>query len=214
MGRCLGKIFSMFFDFLRDSVIISEVIVFISILMMIVLIYLIWEILDIRNSIERVLVGGFVLFAPYIANLFTYYYCADAYSLGFLFAVVASYVLIKDKKKFCWKAIILLIISMGIYQTYVGVTISICGIWTIKEILKNEIEVKELIYKIVYSAVVVVGAAIGYLGIFKILEKIRYLLPTGTRGMDNMLGNMLVQLVDMVRVAYQCFLIISLQIIL
>ena len=85
---------------------------------------------------------------------------------------------------------------MGIYQTYVGVTISIYVIWTIKEILKNEIEVKELIYKIAYSAVMVIGSAVGYLGIFKVLEKVGYLYPTGTRGMNNMLGNMLVRLTE------------------
>lgn len=185
--------------------IVPELIVFVSIIMMVVLIHLIWEIFDVQRSIERILIGGFILFAPSVANLFTYYYCADAYSLAFLLSVVASYLLVKGKKKIGGIAIIPLIISMGLYQTYVGVTISIFGIWVIKEILRNEIEVKELIYKIVYSAVVVIGAATGYLGIFKLLEKIGYLSPTGTRGMDNMLGNMLVQLVDMVRVAYQVF---------
>ena len=121
-----------------------------------------------------------------------------------LVAVIA-YVLIKGRKNSFWKAVILLILSMGIYQTYVGVTISICVIWAIKEILKNEIEVKELIYKIAYSAVMVIGSAVGYLGIFKVLEKVGYLYPTGTRGMNNMLGNMLVRLTDMIRSAYQVF---------
>lgn len=200
-----GRFFLRFFDYWRDSMIVPELIVFVSVLMMLVMIYLVWETLDITNFLERVLIGGFILFAPSIANLFTYYYCADAYSLGFLLAVAAAYVLIKGKKSFFWLPIVLLIVSMGIYQTYVGATISLVVIWVIKEILRNEIEVKELISRIAYSVSVVVGGAVGYLGIFKLLEKIGYLSPTGTRGMDNMLGNMFTQLLDMIRVAYQVF---------
>ena len=124
-----GRFFLRFFDFWRDSMIIPELIVFVSIIMMVVLIHLIWEIFDVQRSIERILIGGFILFAPSVANLFTYYYCADAYSLAFLFSVVASYLLVKGKKKIWGIAIIPLIISMGLYQTYVGVTISIFGIW-------------------------------------------------------------------------------------
>ena len=84
-----------------------------------------------------------------------------------------------------------------------GVTISICDIWAIKEILNNKVEDRELIRKIMYYIVAVMSTALSYWGVFKVLEKVGYLAPTGTIGMDNMFGNMLSQLLGMIRVAYQ-----------
>lgn len=200
-----GRFFLRFFDLWRDGMIVPEVIVFVSIVMISVAIFLLWQTLDIQKEIERILIGALVLFSPSVANLFTYYYCADAYCLAFLFAVIAAYLLIKNTKYSLGIAVVLLVISMGIYQTYVGVTISICGIWIIKEILNNQIEIKTLIGKTISFAIGVVGAAISYLGLFKFLEVVGYLKPTGTRGMNNMLGNMIGHLSDMIRMAYGVF---------
>lgn len=92
-----GRFFLRFFDLWREGMVIPELIVPVSLLMMIVLIYFVWEILDVQLFGERIFIGGFILFSPSVANLFTYYYCADAYSFAFLLAVIASHILIREK---------------------------------------------------------------------------------------------------------------------
>lgn len=103
-----------------------------------------WEIFQCRNTTEKYLIGICVLFSPSVADLLTYYYCADS-------------------------------------------------------------EIKILIRKIIRMVSGIGLSAAGYLLLFKILEKVGYLYPTNTRGMDNIVGNLFEKSAGLIQIAYKVF---------
>lgn len=92
--------------------------------------------------------------------------------LSYLLAVIAAALLIKgEKKRTTIGSAVLLIISLAIYQTYIGITASLCCIYLLLEILNGK-ELKILFKKALRMALAGGGACAAYLLILKVLEKI------------------------------------------
>lgn len=200
-----GRFFIKFFDMWRDGMISPALIVALCLLFLMGIVCILWEVFECHNSIEKYLIGICILFSPSVANLFTYYYCADSYSFAYFLAILAVVFLLKTSKRSFLVAVVMLIFSMGIYQTYIGASVSVCVVWIIREILKNEMDIKQLLLKIVRMVSGIGASAVGYLLVFKLLEKIGYLYPTGTRGMNNIVGNLLAKPVGLIKLAYTAF---------
>lgn len=200
-----GRFFIKFFDMWRDGMISPSLIVALCLLFMVGIVCILWKVFECDNTIEKFLIGICILFSPSVANLFTYYYCADSYSFAYFLAIFAVVFLLKSSKRRFLVAVIMLICSMGIYQTYIGATVTVCVVWIIREILKNEMDIKQLLQKIVRMVAGVGVSAIGYLAVFKLLEKIGYLYPTGTRGMNNIVGNLFAKSLGLIKLAYTVF---------
>lgn len=200
-----GRFFLKFFDLWRGRMIFPQLIIFVSLVILLISIRYLWKIFEIDGILSKMLIGCLILFAPSVANLFTYYYCADSYTFAYLLSILAAYILIKKQPKHFWKAMLLSVISLGIYQTYLGMTILLCAFWLIMEMLRNEIEMRVLLKKFCYFVAVVVGSAVLYLIIFKFLDYIGYLAPTDTREMDHMFDAMVLRLGSTIFLAYQVF---------
>lgn len=200
-----GRFFIKFFDMWRDGMISPSLIVALCLFFLVCIVAILWEIFECNNTIEKYLIGICILFSPSVANLFTYYYCADSYCFAYLLAILAVACLLKNGIKYFIAAGVMLIFSMGIYQTYIGAAVTVCGVWIIRTILKNEMEVKLLLRKIVRMVVGIGASAVGYLLLFKMLENVGYLYPTSTRGMDNILGNLIEKSTGLIKLAYHVF---------
>lgn len=170
--------------------------------MLLLVVVLFWDILGCTGRLERILIGCFILFSPSVANTFTYYYCADSYMLAYLLAVLSAALLIKGKK---WYSVaaggVFLFCSLGIYQAYIITTIIICTMWMIMEILYGK-NIKWIMKKAFVFLTGTGMAVVLYLIVLSLLERSGYLIMTETRGMDNILGNMFLNILNSVRMAY------------
>lgn len=91
--------------------------------------------LEIHNKYLGILAGVVLAIYPTVARTFNFMYAADAYFLAILLAVVAAWLMCKDKWNFKLLGGILLGFSMGIYQAYLSVTLVLLLLWTIKRTL-------------------------------------------------------------------------------
>lgn len=94
---------------------------------------------------------------------------------------------------------------MSIYQAYFVVTVILCLIWEIREILSKRWEWKVLAGRILRQVFGGIAACLGYLFLLFLLERTGYLGLTKTRGMDRMFQNMFLWLVQSVKDAYRVF---------
>lgn len=83
------------------------------------------RIFDIKSNIAACLIGGITVTFPTVISTFTYCYVADAYALSCLFACAAAYLLAKKGNIAAIFAAILMTLSLGTYQAYITVTISL-----------------------------------------------------------------------------------------
>jgi len=198
-----GRFWLRWLDEWRGGLVFPSLIVGISIIMLLLIVVLLWKIFGCEHKAERILIGCFILFSPSAVNTLTYYYCADSYMLAYLSAILSAALLIKGKS---WYSVVsgavLLCFSLGIYQTYIVTAITICEMWAILEILggKNIKWIMKRIFRFLIGGSGGVGL---YLIFLSVLEWIGYLKMTETRGMDNILGNMFLNLFYSVRMAYE-----------
>lgn len=213
-----GRFFIRFFDMWRDSWIPRVLIVALCIIFLCIMAQLVCDILainkpDSANIFVPFLTGALIVFSPSIANLLTYYYCADSYCFAYLLVVLASYILIKNST---WgsriAAVILMAISAGIYQAYIGMAIVLilinwfCKLTEDPGSSDNSESLKDININSLLSLICVGVSMLGYLILFKFLSFVHYLYPTSTRGMDNMLGSLLSTFPNGIVEAYKAFL--------
>lgn len=128
------------------------------------------EIFKVKKTVTAVLIGGVVASFPTVTSVMMYNYVADAYALSFLLACIAAYQLIKEKPNYVL-AIILIALSVGIYQAYITVTIMLLLGFLIKESLSIKTKAKDIIIKGVKFLITgAVGMGLYYLALTLILK--------------------------------------------
>lgn len=186
----LGRFFLRFFDIWRDGMVLPSLIVALCISFLWGSVLILWKIFRTERPFDRFVMGVLIVCTPSVANLLTYDYTADGYCLGFLLAVLAAGLLIQGSG--IWTAIVAAICiwgSLGLYQAYLAVTISICGFWLIIRVIENKDTGRTLGLK---TGRFLFGGGVGtagYLMMFTILDKIGYLTKDHTRGSDQVLQN-------------------------
>ena len=96
------------------------------------------RIFDMENKVAVCLLGGITAAFPTVTSTFTNCYVADAYALSFLFACIAAYLLAKKSRIEAIFAAVLITLSMGIYQAYVTVTVSLLLCFLIINLLSGK----------------------------------------------------------------------------
>lgn len=137
---------------------------------------------DIESRVGAVLVGGLLVTFPAVASTFCYMYTVDGYMLAVLLAAVAFWV--TDKKKNGYLAgIILLGISIGIYQAYLSFTIILCILRLLIDLVEKD-SIKEIWYKIWRYVVMGIGSYIFYVITLKLMLKLKDVEMSGYQGTD------------------------------
>ena len=101
------------------------------------------EIFKVKKAVTACLIGATVVSFPTVTSVMMYNYVADAYALSFLFAVLAALFLTREKPKYLI-SIILIALSVGIYQAYITVTIMLLLCFLIVKALSKDTKIKEL----------------------------------------------------------------------
>ena len=134
--------------------------------------------------------GLLLVVTPSFSLTLMYPYTADSYTFALLFSVLSVYFL---NKKINAKNIILslicIVLTLGFYQAYLGVILTLLAIVFLIDICtKKELEIKEIIKKIVLNIVVLLAGIIIYYILFTIIVKILNLNITEYNGGNKVLS--------------------------
>ncbi len=211
----MGRFLIRFFDMWRNSIVTSGLIIPLCIVLLTIGAVIICNIFDIKNEFSRVLVGAIIIFAPSVADLLTYYYVADSYCLAFVLMSISVYMLLrKEGIKNYIAGIIMMIMSLSLYQTYVGYALMIITVWAIVMLVEDRITItfskegresnRETI-RIITAYAGIMAAMCIYLVIYKILNAIGYLGYLKVRRMDSIVSDSMSSLPEKIAGTFRTF---------
>lgn len=96
------------------------------------------SIFSIHSKLLQVLLVGSVITFPSLIGTFTYMFTSSSYAVSFLMAVLAVWLLTRLDKRTVIPALICMIGSLSIYQSYVAVAASLLVLSLIQRLLKEE----------------------------------------------------------------------------
>lgn len=96
------------------------------------------HIFSIRSKLLQVLLAGSVMVFPSLIGTFTYMFTSSSYAVSFLLAVMAVWLLSRLDKRTVLPALICMIGSLSIYQSYIAVAASLLVLTLIQRLLKEE----------------------------------------------------------------------------
>lgn len=141
---CIGIINSVLFGFIS-----------------IVLVYL----FNIENKFLIFALSMIVVADPCITNLNFYLFTSDAYLISCLMAILAVVITTKRKNGFIVGGI-LLGVSLGIYQAYIGVVVLLCTLVLISKLLFDNINFKDIMFYILrYIFLGIIGVLFYLIGL-------------------------------------------------
>ncbi len=132
------------------------------------------EIFDFKSKVSILATSAILILTPTFTATVLYVYTSFAYCFNMLLATLAIWFLYKCKNKklgfilscFC------IMFSFSIYQSYIGVTIGLCLILSIIKLVKQNSNIKEVLFEILKTAVAVIIGGILYYIITMILLKV------------------------------------------
>lgn len=141
------------------------------------------DLLGIRSMVLGGITGAILVAFPSVGYTFLYMFTASAYALAILLAAVSVW--LARKGRGAWLlAVVALALSMGIYQVYVTVAISLCLLALLREVLNPEATFRgTLMLGLKQVAYLAAGAAIYYI-VLMIFLKVKDLELLSYLGMD------------------------------
>lgn len=111
---------------------------------------LISHLFKIKKDLHLIFLSAIMICFPTNAALFPYMNSADAYALGELFIIIGAYLMIKYEYGFIG-TIILTVLSLATYQTYLGLAASIVIIYYIFELINKNVDYNLVLKKLFIS---------------------------------------------------------------
>lgn len=135
---------------------------FISITYISVAVALVVRMLKLQHMFNAVLVAGLMVTMPTVAGTFTYMQVSDSYFLALLLACLAAFLADRYRFGFLY-AMGPLVFSLGIYQSYFGLTAGLLMMVLIIDVLKNDAGWKDALLKGLKFLTTLIGGLIVYL---------------------------------------------------
>lgn len=131
------------------------------------------EIFDLKSKISILVTSSILVLTPTFTATMLYVYTSFAYCFNLLVAVLAIWFLYRFKNKnlgfifscFC------IMFSFSIYQSYIGVTIGLCLMFGIINLIKENSSIKQVLFEILRTAGAVILGGILYYIVTMILLK-------------------------------------------
>ena len=167
---------------------------------------LVTEVLQIKNKYFKYIIALVFAVAPNISVTFTFFYCSDAYIVGLLLATLAVFLIRKyeNSKAIIFVSGLSISIAMGMYQTYLSVTMVLCVATLIIDLLNN-IEKKKLIKNIFRYILMGIIGIIGFYAISHIVLSIHHLHASDYSGANEIGIQTLLDMPKLLPQAYQSF---------
>ncbi len=141
------------------------------ILIMSVVAVIIVDLFDLKNKTSIIITSSILVVAPTFLVTVLYIYTSLSYCMCLLFSVLAIWSIykIKNKKVAYILSVIFFVLSLSIYQSYIGLSIGLCLMISIINIIRDEKNIKEVLLEIVNVGIAIIIAGIMYLVITKII---------------------------------------------
>lgn len=163
----LGRFVQPFYVFIRGKIVSPLWIGTLSFLFLVTSIYLIVKMLKIKNMVQICLSAGILITSStYVLSNATYLPWSDIYTLDLLCAVVAAYVAIYYKR-FYALSVICMVTSLGLYQSYVQVTVLLLVFDISLDVLSNK-DFKHTLQKAIKYLSMIIISLLLYFCIFKL----------------------------------------------
>lgn len=137
---------------LRGSIVLPALTTLFSLVLFTLAILIILDLLRIKGTAFSVITGCVLISFPTITQYLTYFYMSDTFAFSMLAAVGSIWVLEKSSiKRKCLRyplAVLLLVISMSIYQSMVGVTVCLCMSILMLDIADESLRIQLLLLKL------------------------------------------------------------------
>lgn len=145
------------------------------------------DILKLKNKITIFLVSTAMVVSPALSGTLLYMYTSVAYCLAMILSVLTVKLIFKEKYKIfnMILAIAIFTFSLGIYQSYIGVTVGLTAIRLIRDLYdKNEKIRWFFIHGIMMCVIVIIGGLLYSRITENVLEKMQ-LTASSYKGMEN-----------------------------
>ena len=181
----LGRFMLPFVDLLRGTVVCSFLSSIISISLVSITTIVLCDLLKIKKNYLKIITGLLLLSIPTFSLTLMYAYIADSYSYALLFSVLSIYFLDKDKRLL---SIIMIIITLGFYQAYIGVILTLYVIVKMIHLLEDKKNIKEFFKKLFLDIITVAIGMVIYYVVLSIILKVLNLNITSYSGGNNILS--------------------------
>lgn len=136
----------------------------------------------VKSKVFSILIGGILVTFPTIASLMPFMNTQDSYQFGAMLAVIGAYLLVKYKHGYIWTAL-LLTLSLGIYQTYLGLAAGLILIYILIKLVENKTDIKEIFMLLINTGISFISA----IGVYLFISRVVFgHLLVDYKGLDSM----------------------------
>lgn len=148
------------------------------------------DIFEFKSKISVIFTSLIVVLTPTLTVTLLYIYTAFGYCINFLISTMVIWFLYKFKYKKIGFAlsVLLFMFSLSIYQSYIGVSIGLCVMMNILDLIRTKKTIKEIFINIGKAILVVILGALLYLGATKIVLTIYDLEFANYKGYGSDMG--------------------------
>ncbi len=151
----LGRWFLRYIDFTRfglSSILVSSTF---SLIILSLCVVLVVDLFKIKKLIYKILISLILSLSPFFTETLLSAYFSFDYTLSLLFSILSIYLIynLKNKKLRIILSSILLSLSLGIYQAYLGVSVTLALLVPLIYLINKKITKKEFIEKIIESLI-------------------------------------------------------------
>lgn len=160
---------------------------------------LIVQLFSVKNSLLQGLLAGSITVFPSLTGTFSYMFTSSTYGISFLLAVLAVWLLTRNKKGSSLGALVCMILSLSIYQSYIALAASFLVL-----ILFQRLLTEREIAPVIKTGFCYVGFLIASLGLYFALTKL-ILLVCGTAFNDYTASNLTFSLSSVLSGVFQAY---------
>ena len=198
-------------QFIRSYFVLPHLSLFLSCIFMGLVPVFICDIFQINNKVIRFMIAALIISGGQQFATMTYFYCCDEFSLAYLLATISAWFVCrlwdaegKKKKLYITCAIISMILSLSMYQAYLGVSLILIATRFIYAVFSSE-SAGKLFKIIVIQVFAVIAGIIGYIISIPISLILYNTSITSYRGFDTAYSVSLSELFRRIKEAYVSF---------
>ena len=164
----LGRPLLIILDKIKFGIVNVPIIMFFSFIYMSITTLIIKRIFGIKKLFPMILISIVLVLFPVLSESALCIYCFDSYMISMLCATLSIYFI--DKKKYI-PAIVIIIISLFIYQAYISITLVGVMILFIKDTLKNKGDFKKLFFNMLIIFIGLISYFVILKGLFLVFHR-------------------------------------------
>ncbi len=141
----LGRFGLYIIGILKSFITIPHIDLLISYIFISISTILLMDLFNIKDKIKRILLILIIVLSPITSSTLLFNYCSIGYTFAFLGSVSSIYIFYKEKNKYLKYIIpiILIVLSLSMYQAYLSLIVTLFVIYNLKLILDKKENYKE-----------------------------------------------------------------------